>query len=885
MTDKATVPANRPDRLGPHSIEAEEAVLGSVLINPDVMTEISDVLKPDDFYELKHSWLWESMQALYDRGDEIDNLTVVEELRRRKHLQDSGGPAYVAYLINNTPTYLYAETYARIVQRAAIRRGLIRAAGQIAQLAMEDDADVLDVISRAESTLFGVTEEKLRKDVIPMSQAVREYFDRVEQLYNNPNEAHGVPTYFTDLDQLLGGLQKSDLIIVAARPGVGKTSFLLSIALNAARKASARVAIFSLEMGREQLVQRFFASETQISSHRLRTGRLEEGEWDRFIEAADKLDPLRIYIDDTPGLSVQQMRARCRRLYREHGIDLILLDYLQLMNAGVSTGRDSNRVQEVSAISRGLKELARELNVPVIAAAQLSRAVEQRSDKRPQLSDLRESGCLAGDTLVTLADGRRIPIRKLAGMDGFHVPSLDAESWCLQVGTVSHAFSTGVKPVFRLSTQLGRTIRATGNHQFLTMDGWKRLDELMAGDYIALPRQIPTANAVQSMSDAELGLLGHLIGDGCTLARHVMQYTTREFDLAETVTSLASTVFGASIAPRINKERDWYQVYFPATFTVTHQTRNPIALWLTTLGVFNLRSYEKYIPKKVFLQPAQAIACFLRHLWSTDGCIAFKGSQAIIYYATSSVRLASDVQSLLLRLGVNARLKRVPQVGKGRDQYHVIITGIPDLRAFLEQVGTVGAYKTSWAQKIRDYIDTHESNPNKDIVPYPIWRKYAVHAMRRIGMTNREMQKQMGNAYCGTGLYKQNVSRVRAARLATVVQSREIELLSASDVYWDPIAEIVPDGEEEVFDLTVPTWHNFVANDIIVHNSIEQDADIVAFLYRDDLYNEASDRPNQADVIIAKHRNGPTGTISLFFRKDLTQFVDMVKSNINLSEY
>jgi replicative DNA helicase len=276
---------------------------------------------------------------------------------------------------------------------------MLNAASAIAQLAHEESADINEVIDQSEAALFAVTERRLRKELVPMRQAVLDYFNRIEYLYSQDAESLGVPTGFTDLDQLLGGLQKSDLIIVAGRPGMGKTSWLLSAALNAAR-AGARVAIFSMEMSNEQIVQRLVSSETGISTHHLRLGKLDEREWALFVEATDKLSGLRIYLDDTPALSPLQMRAKCRRLYSEAGLDLIMVDYLQLMTAGI--GYNENRVQEISLITRHLKQIARELSIPVLAAAQLSRAVEQRHDKHPQLSDLRESGSIEQDSDVVM---------------------------------------------------------------------------------------------------------------------------------------------------------------------------------------------------------------------------------------------------------------------------------------------------------------------------------------------------------------------------------------------------------------------------------------------------------------------------------------------------
>jgi replicative DNA helicase len=394
---------------------------------------------------------------------------------------------------------------------------------------------------------------------------------------------------------------------------------------------------------------------------------------------------------------------------------------------------------------------------------------------------------------------------------------------------------------------------------------------------IALPRRLP--GPIQpTLSEDELALLGHLIGDGCTIPSHAIQYTTRELELAEIVASLATTVFAGAIVPRISKERGWYQVYLPPSFHLTHRVHNPIVTWLSKMGIFGLRSYEKRVPEVVFAQPVAGIARFLRHLWSTDGCINLSQGQkhySNIYYASSSLELAGQVQSLLLRLDINATSSRHPQVGKGRDQYHVSVTGKHDVEKFITQIGTLSQYKMAHQNAIVDYHATRLANTNRDVLPREIWRMYAVPAMQAASITTRQMQAALGNAYCGTGLYKQNLSRERATRLAQVVGSEQLEKLALSDAYWDEIISIEPDGEAEVYDLTVDELHNFVAGDLIVHNSIEQDSDIVMFIYRDDLYNQESERKNIADIIIAKHRNGPVGEISLYFQASQTRFRDL----------
>ncbi len=382
-----------------YSLDAEEAVLGCVLINNDAYFEAAAVLKSADFYLHKHRWIWEAFIRLHDQRQPVDNITLSEELERHNQLEEAGGPAFVAHLLNVVPTSLHVEAYAKIVQRDALRRRLLEAATEVAKLAYDDQQDINQVVNDAESAVFAVAEQRLTKDVTPIREAISAYYDRVQYLIEHHGEILGVPTGFTDLDKLLGGFQKSDMIIIAGRPGSGKTGFMLNVAKHAAQTHRKRVAIFSLEMSNEQLVQRLISQETAIDSQRLRLGDVHDDEFPLFVQAINVLSDIPMFLDDTPALTPLQLRAKCRRLDQEYGLDLVIVDYLQLMQG---EGRSENRVQEVSSISRNLKALAREINVPVLAGAQLSRAIEQRQDKKPVLSDLRESGSLEQDADIVM---------------------------------------------------------------------------------------------------------------------------------------------------------------------------------------------------------------------------------------------------------------------------------------------------------------------------------------------------------------------------------------------------------------------------------------------------------------------------------------------------
>jgi replicative DNA helicase len=399
MDNPPEIETTSAPQMVPHSRESEEAVIGAILINPEAYYDVATFLRADDFYIHRHRWIWEAFTRLHERRVPLDFLTVSEELDQMGQLAEVGGPAYLSGLITNVPTSLHAEAYGRRVEETSIRRRMLAAANEIAKLAYQQDATVETVMDDAEKAVFGVSERRITRDLKSIQEVLSDYYDRMDQLANRPEETRGVPTGFTDLDRLLGGLQPSDLLIVAGRPGMGKTAFMLSAAKNAAQKYKKHVAVFSLEMSSEQLVQRIISQETGIDSQRLRTGKLEADEWPLFTHAIEVLNDTVIFLDDTPALTPLQLRTKCRRLHLEFELHLILVDYLQLMSSGT---RIDNRVQEVSYISRNLKVLARELNVPVLAAAQLSRAVEQRTDKEPQLSDLRESGSLEQDADIVM---------------------------------------------------------------------------------------------------------------------------------------------------------------------------------------------------------------------------------------------------------------------------------------------------------------------------------------------------------------------------------------------------------------------------------------------------------------------------------------------------
>src|SRR5438309_3737036 len=546
-------------RVPPHDLDAEMSIIGSILLDPLSIAKVLQFLHPEDFYRENNGQIYRASLDLFAAGEPIDNVTLASQLQQMGLLDRVGGRAQLASMQSVVPTAANIEYYGRIVKEKAYKRRLISAGGNIAGYGYDDSIEAEDAINQAQSLVFGVADDRDQRELAKLYDLLGPAMERISMLMESGQGVVGIPSGFHDLDRMTGGFKDSDLIIIAGRPSMGKTAIALNITLHAALDAKKSIAIFSLEMSKEQLTERLLTEQAQIDAQRMHRGLLTEAEFDRVSNALGPLGEAAIYIDDTPVMDELTLQLKARQAKMRHGIDMIIVDYLQLMH-GRSRG-DDNRVQEVSSISRALKGLARELRIPVLAISQLSRAPEQRPDKRPILSDLRESGCLAGDTPIYLPDtGAYVPIRELVSKTGLRLLALDEKWWRMTPKTVTNAFATGTKPVFKMTTKLGRQIRATSNHRFRTIEGWKRLDELRPGDRIALPRVLQGPEK-DTMSCEELGLLGHLIGDGCTLPTHAIQYTTVDPTLAELVADLAIQVFGDRVRPRIHPERTWIQVY------------------------------------------------------------------------------------------------------------------------------------------------------------------------------------------------------------------------------------------------------------------------------------------------------------------------------------
>ncbi|GAB7190713.1 replicative DNA helicase [Kineococcus sp. NUM-3379] len=862
------------DRMPPQDIAAEQGVLGGMLLSKDAIADVVEVLKGPDFYRPAHELVYEAILDLYSRGEPADPVTVSAELTNRGELTRVGGAPYLHDLISTVPTAANAGYYARIVRERAVLRRLVEAGTRIVQMGYAGEGDVDVIVNQAQAEVYQVTEKRTREDYAPLGDVIEGAIDEIEASSHRGDAMVGVPTGFADLDQLTNGLHPGQMIVIAARPAVGKSTLGLDIARAASIKHGLASVIFSLEMGRNEITMRLLSAEAKIPLQNMRKGTMREDDWTKLARTMGQVSEAPLFIDDSPNMSLMEIRSKCRRLKQRHDLKLVIVDYLQLMTSGK---RVESRQQEVSEFSRALKLLAKEIEVPVIALSQLNRGPEQRTDKKPQMSDLRESGCLTADTRVLRADtGAETTLGEL-----FATGAKDVPVWALDDSLryvrrhLTHVFRTGTKPVFRLRLASGKEVRATANHPFLAYEGWTPLGDLVPGSRIAVPRHVPAPEQVTGWDDDRVLLLAHLIGDGSFVRRQPLRYASVDEANLTAVAGAAAGAFGISAVRDDHAAARCTSLRLPAPYRLTHGRRNPLASWLDELGLFGLRSHEKFVPGQVFSLPKRQIALFLHHLWATDGSVTVNssGRGGRIYYASTSRRLVEDVSRLLLRFGVSARVHRATVKGTYRQGWTLDVSGADDQRRFLQEIGVHGTRGEN-AERLLGIVRGLTANPNVDTVPRQVWDRVREVLAER-GMTHREFAAAMGTSFCGSALWKRAPSRQRLGRVAELLGDAELEVMAVNDVLWDEVVAVEPDGEEDVYDATVLGGHNFIADGVAVHNSIEQDADMVILLHREDMYEKESPRAGEADFIVAKHRNGPTDTITVAFQGHYSRFVDM----------
>jgi replicative DNA helicase len=1004
------------DRTPPQDLAAEQCVLGAMLLSKDAIADVAEIIKGADFYRPAHEIVYDAITDLYARGEPADAITVAAELTKRGEMARIGGAPYLHTLVASVPMAANAGYYAHIVREKSILRRLVEAGTKIVQISYAGEGQVDDVVDQAQAEIYQVTERRTGEDYAPLKDIMESTLDEIEAIDSRGDQMVGVPTGFTDLDELTNGLHPGQMIIVAARPAMGKAlaldtllptpdgwttmgevqpgDYLLgadgrptrviaatdvltnrpcyeltvsdgstitadanhrwlvagamhaeirttrslydhlaagagsiviprsavdesgdrriewiepvpsvpvrcvevdnddhlylagktmipthnsTLGLDFARSASIKhgltSVIYSLEMSRTEITMRLLSAEAKVPLHHMRNGKMSDEDWAKLARKMGEVSEAPLFIDDSPNMTMMEIRAKSRRLKQRHDLKLIVIDYMQLMTSGRKV---ESRQLEVSEFSRSIKLLAKELEVPVIAISQLNRGAEQRTDKRPMLSDLRESGCLTADTRLMRADtGAEVSLGELLASGARDVPvwSLD-DRLKLVPRTLTHAFPSGVKEVFRLRLASGREIKATANHPFLTYDGWKPLGNLVAGCRIGSLRHVPPPMAVRRWDDDEVVLLAHLLGDGSFVRRQPIRYASIDEANLTAVAEAAARRFGITAihdeyaAARVTTLR------LPAPDRLTHGRRNPIAAWLDELELFGLRSHQKFVPPGVFGLPREQVGAFIRHLWATDGSVRWdeKAGQGRIYYASTSRRLIDDLARLLLRHNIFSRIKTVRKSGY-RDACHLYIYGVENQLRFCDEIGVHGA-RGERAAEVAERLRAVRANTSLDTVPKEVWTQVRSVLIDR-GMTHREFAARMGTSFSGSTMWKHAPSRQRLAEVARVLDDADLDVLATNDIFWDTVTSIESLGMQDVYDATVLGTHNFVADGIATHNSLEQDADMVILLHREDAYERESTRPGEADFIVAKHRNGPTANVVVAFQGHYSRFVDM----------
>lgn len=839
-------------KVPPHSEEAEKSVLGSVLIDKDAIIGLVEFLQPEHFYYEAHGQIYKAILSLYEERQPVDIVTLKERLKKQKALKMAGGATYLTELVNEVPTSAHAVNYGQIVKALYLKRQLITSGSQLVEMAFDEGLEAADALDQAERSIFSLSQKHIPRAFIPIKEALAESFDRLDELQKMKGGLRGVPTGFRSLDDTLAGLQKSNLILLAARPALGKTSLALNIAQHVSVKEKMTVGFFSLEMSKEELVDRLLVGQADIDAWKLKTGRLDETDFTKLSEAMGDLAEAPLYVDDTPALSVLEMRTKARRLQVEADVKLIVIDYIQLIRG---RGLD-NRVQEVSEISQGLKNLSRELKVPVLALSQLSRAVTRRGSSVPQLADLRE--CLVGDTqIMNAATGE---ICKLEGLykkkTKISLLAMDKKGKIEPV-QAEEVSCSGKKRIFELTTRSGRSIKASSNHPFFTPEGWQALEKLKKEMLIAVPRILPV-KLKNNLNLDRARFLGYLVSDGSYKKHRCCGFTNNDLVVAGNAMEIAQKEFGVEC--RTDNHNNSCNIDFVATYKGYGKPGgNRLINWLKELGIHGQGTAEKRAPKIIFENSNEVIAEFLKGLFTGDGTIVHrKSGRWEVKYAAKNKDLILDVFHLLLRLGINPSIRKDR---KGQFEIYYLEIGDRDnILRFLEKVSFVGRKQKKGVLCQKELI-TRGTNPKNNLFPMSLTEKVA------------QMKKQAGLSWTQLDYRCQGkrMSRKYLAKVATVLGDQELKSLATADFHWEKIKSIKSAGKALTYDVFVPGYHNFVANDIIVHNSgaLEQDADVVMFLYRED----EEDLEN-ITLTIAKHRNGPLKKMTLFFRGDRIKFYE-----------
>ena len=870
----------------PHNVDAEQMVIGALLNENDWLSKIGQNLSAADFYEPIHGAIYETLVSLIEAGHAASPISMKPYVAEMQ-IPDMAPFDYLMRLWNAAPKRIAdAIEYTKIVKNDSITRSIY--------LVFEEEmADILAGKPMAAVKRLERVETVINDLRPPLSAqsgferfevAAERAVDIAARAYSRGGVLAGLSTGLQRLDDALGGLHRSDMVILAGATGSGKSALAINISYAVARGLMERAAagekpgvvgFFSLEMPSDQIAQRILAEHSRVSGWRLRKGFVSETEFSSFSDSAYTLRSLPIEIDATAGLTITQLMMRARGLKKRRGIDLVVVDYLQLLK-GSSGRKDTSRHLEIAEITGGLKALAKELDCPVVGLSQVSRDIGKREDKRPMLSDLRE--CVTGDTRLICADtGRMIPIAQV--QKGMRVIGL-GPNLKTAIGRVADRWSTGTKPVFRVTTKSGRTIRATANHPFLTDKGWVPLADLKPESLLAVPYRVCQHGAAEGDRAELCRLLGYMAGNGAMQEHRTMGLIIPDqtaFDDA------CSIIMGNWPEVQIKVKAGGYNdAWISRTFANGHGAPfgNPMREWLRSVGMIGTRDRTKHVPDFVFEAGLVGAQQFIAGYLETDGCVKNDEDRWTIQFDTTSPQLAQDMMALLSKIGV-ASFCGPPSLNtfSTTPLYRVMVAqSAHNLRRFAEQIPAKGARGRRLAAMLKEMPD---KATRQSIFMLPA-------GIATYAAANHNFKDQ-----------SKRLSREKALQLLADRPDPVLETYCGSDVIWDRVREIAPVGEEEVFDVSVPGLNCFVGDGIVVHNSgsIEMDADVVLFVYRDEYYLKKSEpKPGteahaewtsamerahgRADIIIAKNRHGPEDTIKVGFDATLTQFKDELPDDV-----